>query len=90
MSPYIPKHQRALYEGYARPASDEGELNYRLAREIDRFMQSKGASYKAFNAVMGVLSCLSQEFYRRKVAIYEDVKIIENGDVFADSYDDVN
>jgi len=30
---------------------------------------------------MGVLSAITEEFYRRKVAPYEDEKIVENGDV---------
>jgi len=31
--------------------------------------------------MIGVLECVKQEFYRRKVAPYEDIKIIENGDI---------
>lgn len=32
--------------------------------------------------ILGVLSCVQQEFYRRVVAPYEDQKCRENGDVF--------
>ena len=30
---------------------------------------------------MGVLDCVKQEFYRRKLAPYEDVAIQKNGDI---------
>lgn len=85
--PYIEKYKRALYEGYPRAAADEGELNYRMAREIDKYLQAKGLRYKNLNAVIGVLQCLSLEVYRRIGAPYENQKIDENGDVFSESYD---
>ena len=34
------------------------------------------------NAAIGVLECAKLELYRRVVAMYEDGKIKENGDVF--------
>jgi len=38
--------------------------------------------YFHYNRAMGVLASAMQEFYRRRVAPYEDVKIAENGDVY--------
>ena len=37
--------------------------------------------YFYLNRAMGVLECIKQEFYRRVAAPYEDIKIVENGDV---------
>jgi hypothetical protein len=37
--------------------------------------------YADHNEVMGVLNCIALEFYRRKTAPYEDVKIAEEGDL---------
>lgn len=32
--------------------------------------------------IMGTLSCVGQEFYRRIASHYEDLKISDNGDVY--------
>jgi len=37
--------------------------------------------YGNYERAMGLLSCIQQEFYRRKVAEYENLKIDENGDL---------
>lgn len=79
--PYIPKNKR-LDHFPAIPAIDEGELNYRICREIDAYMRCAGISYKNFNAVLGVLSAVALELNRRFVAPYEDKKLQENGEVF--------
>lgn len=61
-----------------------GELNYticvlcseaRLDEPYDKL------NYERLNAVVGVLECAKQEFYRRIVGPYEERKIIENGDM---------
>lgn len=59
---------------------NDGELNYIITRIIDAVYGEGG--YDKFNRAMGVLDCVSREFYRRKVAPYEDKKIKENGDVY--------
>ncbi len=57
-----------------------GELNYVISRIVwDIF--KKFPSYTLGNSLMGVIECVKQEFYRRQLGIYEDVKIIENGDI---------
>lgn len=67
-----------------------GELNYKITKEILAYMMHKIGetphkivySYADYNEVIGVLECVKQEFYRRMVALYEDEKREENGDVF--------
>jgi hypothetical protein len=57
-----------------------GELNYVITRLLlDRASQP---NYERLNSLMGVLECAKQEFYRRAVAPYENIKIKENGDVY--------
>jgi hypothetical protein len=57
-----------------------GELNYLISSIIwDAF--NENLSYRNANELMGVLECVKQEFYRRQVAVLEDQKIIENGDI---------
>ena len=60
----------------------DGFVNYSFTRIIHHLYDLVNRpTYKKSNAAMGVLGCIAQELYRRKVAPYEDTKIIENGDV---------
>lgn len=65
-----------------------GILNYCITVLIKNAYRSSTArtgagklSYADHNAVIGVLECAKQEFYRRNTAPYEDEKATENGDV---------
>lgn len=87
--PYIEQRKRkdldkwlkGLYVGILGP----GELNYLITKIIQKYVDEKGLEkYQFHNDVMGVLSCVKEEWYRRKVSPYEDRKIKENGDVFED------
>jgi hypothetical protein len=59
----------------------EGDLNYTITRLCHLFLKKKGEKYSVYNTIIGVLECAKLELYRRKVAHYEDIKIIDNGDV---------
>jgi hypothetical protein len=75
--PYIkPEDRTKLFPTTA------GELNYQITKLIQIYLHGKGESYQTYNDIFGALSCLSHELYRRKVAIYEDKKCKENGDVY--------
>jgi hypothetical protein len=58
-----------------------GEIQYIIAVLIKKFL-GKEYRYQDLNDVMGALDGAGKEFYRRKVAPYEDKKIKENGDVY--------
>ena len=45
-------------------------------------MEEKGEKYQIYNDIIGALECCKQEFYRRKIEEYENLKVKENGDVF--------
>jgi hypothetical protein len=81
MSPYINEADRRYVDEGGVPLTP-GELHYQLALAIDQFLATKKVNYIIFNDVMGVLTCLSHEIYRRIVAPYEDKKLKENGEVF--------
>src|SRR3990167_623354 len=86
--PYIPQRTRSIIldaTGKVDPTAIEtvGELNFAITHLVNTFC--KGDSYTAFNEVMGVLESAKLEFYRRRVAPYEDNKIAENGDVYGPS-----
>lgn len=56
-----------------------GKINYCFSRIIMGVM--KRISYKNIAMATGVLENTKQELYRRVAHIYEDSKIIENGDI---------
>jgi hypothetical protein len=57
-----------------------GELNFLISTLIWSLFESNPC-YQRANEILGVLSAVTLEFYRRKVADYEDRKILENGDL---------
>jgi hypothetical protein len=59
-----------------------GELNYVISSLCSLYLKRKGEAYTYHNDILGVLEGVKQEWYRRKVAPYEDKKIVENGDVY--------
>ena len=56
----------------------DGELNYVVTKTLKEIYIKR---YFHLNRAIGVLESIKQEFYRRVVAPYEDVKINESGDV---------
>jgi len=84
--PYIEKENRQLYDVKIDNMVDQldgrpiGEINYVFSRIIWKLF-NKNCSYTFGNSLMGMLLCVAQEFYRRKLAKYEDEKITENGDL---------
>jgi len=87
--PYINQHLREkytsglsfLYEGMMKGMT-AGELNYVITSITNEFIKENGISYGTFNDVVGVLECVKQELYRRRMAPYEEKKIKENGDLY--------
>ena len=83
--PYIKIEYRARLDGFINRLSTRidtaGDLNYVITKLLNNEVTKKGECYATYNTLMGVLTCASNEFYRRKVSIYEDKKIQENGDV---------
>ena len=83
--PYIPPDQRKKFghlENLGNRIDNPGELNYVLTKIVKGYIDKCGVSYVVYNAVMGVLACMTQELYRRLISGYEDSKIQENGDVY--------
>lgn len=58
----------------------EGVLNYCITRLIREVMPHE--TYADLNAIIGILECCKQEYYRRICAPYEDTKRRETGDVY--------
>lgn len=87
--PYIgrkdrPQYQEILEQLAAIIPQDRmqrpGHMNYIVSLLIER-VYGKELRYADHNEVIGVLNCIALEFYRRKTAPYEDLKIKEEGDL---------
>lgn len=78
--PYIVQAGRKALEE-RRPQSP-GELNYMVTMLVNDYLAHYGKSYETINAIVGVLECAKLEMYRRIAAPYEDLKLLENGDVY--------
>ena len=82
--PYINKNSRErLEEAWSTP-QDCGELNYSFTKLINAYIGIKGEKNQTYNDIIGALEGAKMELYRRKVANYENMKRIDNGDVYND------
>ncbi len=79
--PYIKKDRRfMLNEGLNTP-QNAGELNYNITKMVLAYLDGK-EDYQHYNDVLGVLSAVAHELYRRRIGSYENLKIRMNGDVY--------
>lgn len=86
--PYIEKEKRPELDQLVNPLIDhlkslqvedqDGSLNYAITKIIRNVYPIK---YFHLNRALGVLSAVTQEFYRKIVGPYEESKIKENGDI---------
>ncbi len=65
---------------YANESTRAGMLNYTISKLLRQVYRKP--NYRQYNEIMGLLTCVQQEYYRRLVGPYEDSKMEANGDVF--------
>ena len=80
--PYIEKSRRKVLDGKLLNMSTAGDLNYCITQLCQTYLELTGERYTTYNDIIGALEGAKLELYRRKVALYEDKKITENGDVY--------
>lgn len=68
-------------EDLGRYCENSGELNYTITKIIQGYFKARGGRYQQINDIVGALESAKAEFQRRIVGPYEDLKIMENGDV---------
>jgi hypothetical protein len=92
--PYIKESNRVVYKEILKDLAGKiqvmahecghdkiaGELNFIITKLLKEVYKGK-LNYAAHNEIIGMLECCKQEWYRRFAAPYEDLKILENGDV---------
>lgn len=82
--PYIKMEDRLKFNTLiceANKIDNCGDLNYVVSNLCLEYLKKKGKRYQNINDIMGALTCVQQELYRRVFAPYEDEKIVENGDI---------
>jgi hypothetical protein len=87
--PYISRSERKQYQEVLSTLAEiipndrmlrPGHINYIVSLLIEKVYGTQ-LRYADHNEVVGVLNCIALEFYRRKTAPYEDIKIEEEGDL---------
>ena len=86
--PYINRERRdalePLVEELSKKLTDPqfraGDLNYVITNLLLRSTK-QGMNYRWHNENLGVLDAVAREYYRRKIAPYEDKAIKKNGDI---------
>ena len=85
--PYIKEESRGKYNQVLACLRNEdllkdvGELNFLLTNICKEYLRKHGEKYQHYNDIVGALECCKLEYYRRRIAKYEDKKIKDNGDV---------
>ncbi len=79
--PYIEQDRRSELQEGNEPLTP-GELSYAITRLLLAYVGTLGTKYQTYNDVLGALEGAKLEFYRRRVAPYEDWKAHVNGDVY--------
>ena len=81
--PYIDQQVRGHLDSGEFVPERAGELNYVLTRTVEDYLTRQGGiSYSNLNEVLGVLTAVQLELYRRLAAPYEDEKRDQNGEVY--------
>lgn len=83
--PYIKEYKRRDFDKALDtfpPLMSPGEANYAITRLLNMYVHQHGECYYTFQDAIGILECAKIEFYRRRVAPYEDEKCAEHGDVY--------
>lgn len=83
--PYIDKSRRdaidASVDEVVYDCLDWGDVNYAITTIVTKLLLRRGLSYAGINSALGCFSAAKAEFYDRVARLYEDKKIVENGDI---------
>lgn len=83
--PYIAPERRMEFDELlvelAPKVRTQGELNYCIYKLSCLIIERIGVSYDNASLCSSAMEHAKLEWYRRKMAPYEDQKIVENGDI---------
>ncbi len=80
--PYISREARGELAHQGRLPETPGELNYAITLLLDTYLRTKGLSYGTINDILGALEGCKLELYRRVAVPLENLKLVQNGDVY--------
>ena len=79
--PYISAKKRTKHSVLPpKKLAGPGELNYYLTKLICQYLGAN-PDYKKYNDAIGAIECCKLEIYRRLIAVYENYKSVDNGDI---------
>lgn len=84
--PYIDKKDRDKYKYILQaleiePPETKGELNYLISMMMLIYVRENGENYQNLSDSIGAAIDAAEEFRRRRMNPYEDLKIESNGDL---------
>lgn len=79
--PYVDQKARRELDFRVRGPYTAGELNYQITQLFLAYVKHAGTNYQTFADIEAAGQGALREFYRRKVAPYEDNKLAQNGDI---------
>lgn len=83
--PYIIPERRKVFDPYLEECSkeiqSEGELNYCIYKLATLLISRTGESYDKLSLCSSAMEHAKLEWYRKRLAPYEEKKIEENGDI---------
>ena len=81
--PYVKQfHRPDIHPHSERVATCSGDLNYQISVLMNDYIVAHGLSYDVAKDCSSACEEAASEFRRRVLAPYEDLKILENGDVY--------
>lgn len=80
--PYIHPTERLALTNGTIDIQTAGQLNFCFTMLALDYLETKGENYQTYNDILGALEGAKLELYRRRIELYEDKKISENGDVY--------
>jgi hypothetical protein len=83
--PYIHKDRRQVFNDLLEEIgiliNNKGEFNYCVSMLMKWYISIHGENYQNLSDAKGALIDAADEFTRRYINPYEDIKIKENGDI---------
>jgi hypothetical protein len=79
--PYIDQEARERIEDTGHLYTP-GELNYAITKLLLHYASQHLDGYTTYNDILGALEGAKLEFYRRRVVPYEQLKAVQNGDLY--------
>jgi len=83
--PYIKRERRSLFDSHLEACAsqilNEGDFNYCIYKMASLLIERIGESYQNLSMCSSAMEHAKLEWYRKRVAPYEEKKIAENGDI---------